>query len=166
MQGWSAHERNPVLVPERPTRVLYIVGNPYNQLLSFQRRGFLRAPYEHCKHVSGDVLGISQRPAWTLQEYLENGEDFFGLAEHFDGWWTHRDREYEIMFVRYETLPRVMVQLCDWFGIEKPFEFRQRRSDVFKQPTFITAGLVKMYGRFAQQVCALPDCVVKGPGDA
>lgn len=161
--GWSAHHRDPNVTSDRPLRVLYIVGNPYNQLLSFYRRGFLHAPYDHCAHVSGDVVGMQQRQSWSLEQYVEGGRDYFMLESHFNGWWNHTQRSYEVMFVRYETIPRVVVKMCEWFDIDEPFVFKPRNSDIFKQPDNLVRGLVDIYGRFAEQVCKLPDWVVKGP---
>lgn len=166
MKGWSAHQRDPRIEPQgRPVRVLYIVGNPYNQLLSFHRRGFLKAPYTHCRHVAGDVDGLSARDEWTVEEYVRNGVDYFRLQSHFAGWWEYRARDYEIMFVRYETMPHVLDAMRLFFCKTTPFRFEKRVSNVFGEPSAVMEGLVDMYGPFAAQVCKLPDVVVKRRND-
>lgn len=167
-QPWSAHTRNPKIVPRdgEEVRVLYIVGNPYNQLLSFHRRGFLSAPYRHCQHVGGNVQALEWRKEWTLEEYLDQGEDLFRLESHFDGWWKYAARRYEVMFVRYETMPTVIEGVAAWLGVEANFAFKPRASDVFKQPPAVREKLVEMYGRFAMRVCDLPPLIIKRPGDA
>ena len=52
--SWNAHERNYNKVPPG-SRVAYIFTNPYDIILSYVRRGFLQQPYDHMKHISGNM---------------------------------------------------------------------------------------------------------------
>ena len=162
---WSAHTRSPVIASDKPVKVLYIFGNPYNQLLSFHRRGFLRSPYLHCQHVSGDVGGISQELEWSLDTYLANGRGYLNLKEHFLGWMTHSQRTYQIMFVKYENMPDHIQELSDWFGIDAPFNFTPRQSDILRQPAHIVNSLRKMFEDYMYIVASIPDITIKGPGE-
>jgi len=161
---WSAHTRDPLIYTEEGVRVLYIFGNPYNQLLSFFRRGFMKAPYLHCQHVGGLVAHLSQENQWEIGTYLTERRECYKLRQHFEGWWGFKHRQYDIMFIRYETIPNHINDLREWFGIEERFEFVPRASDFTKQSEAIQAGLVKMFGDYKEMLDALPDVTIKKVG--
>lgn len=126
----DAHRRDPKI--DIPAKIVYVYGDPRNQLLSFFRRGFMRAPYTHCHHVRGNVEDISVLPEWTLESYLENGVDYYDLSGHLSGWLNYNQRCYEIMFVRYEAMADKMMDILQFMDIPlmpNGFEFRARSSD-------------------------------------
>ena len=66
----------------------------------------------------------------TTGRGLAVGEDLLDLEGHFRSWWEHGNRQYEIMFARYETLVRMQwrvlarvgalahmsISVCGWVG--------------------------------------------------
>jgi hypothetical protein len=164
-QGWPGHRRDPRVETDHPIKMVYVVGDPRLQLLSFHRRGFLKSPYDHCKHVGGDIAGISQELSWDLDTYLKNGRDYFQLEQHFNGWWLFPQRTYHIMFIKYDALPRRAEELRIWLDKKDSFVFKKRKSNLHDQPWYIHQGLERLYGRFAERVRMMPDVVYKHPGD-
>jgi len=133
--NWSskrvpAHQRSPLIAGEEKQRVLYIFGDPRNQLLSFFRRGFMTPPYTHCQHVGGNVKYLLRMSRISVDSYLLLEYDAYQLYEHLRGWLSHVRRRYDIMFVRYEALhkPEVEKAMRSWVGAEKSFLFKQRKS--------------------------------------
>jgi len=155
----SPHTRSPIVHIGRQ-RFMYVFGDPRNQLMSFFRRGFMKAPYEHCKHVSGNVKYLAQRKEWTVVDYLQDEYDAYMLYEHLKGWLTHHPRNYDIMFVRYEALskPAVRQRMQEWVGQDKPFEFAPRASNWKEQLTATNrVAINRMFGPMTLLIEQLPD---------
>lgn len=154
----SPHTRSPLVHIGRQ-KFLYVFGDPRSQLLSFFRRGFMRAPYEHCKHVGGNVKYLASRKEWTLDDYLREEYDAYQLYEHLHGWLTHHPRNYDIMFVRYEALGKEKVRrrMGEWVGQERPFEFKLRASHYELLPPTQRQAIDRMFGQMVLLVEQLPD---------
>ena len=153
--SWNAHQRDPSL-PEAGSQVGYIFADPYNVVLSYFRRGFLQYPYDHGKHISGDMSILMARPSWTMEDFFRLPSDPFRLQDHMEGWWNRPQRDYNIMFIRYETLTQHLPELCQWFGLSperaKHFEFIPRNSDWEQQSGFVKENLERMYGVFDRRL--------------
>ena len=158
---WNTHKRYPNLdlfsrrlKITKPIRVFYLYGDPCNTILSYFRRGFLKYPYDHCKYLGGNLTGLMKKDEWTLEEYLDNGVDFFKLRAHFEGWLNFSKRNYEILFFKYEYTEKYMNVIADWFELEKSkvdkFKFKKRSSDWRSQPKNIQDGLKRIYGDYLE----------------
>ena len=141
---FNPHGRDPCAIPPG-SRVAYICPDPRNAILSFDRRGFLTDP-AHCKHMGGNV---SRFKPMSLLEYLESDDDVFDLQGHYHTWLWYYDRQYDIGFFKYESLPRVADVLFAWLGVPekiKDFKFRQRKSDWRKLPSDTRHLMIKKLG--------------------
>lgn len=147
----NTHRRNPKMPKRFKGRVVYLYSNPYDTILSYYRRGFLKEPYDHCSHIEGDLKGIREKNKWFLQEFLKNGRDFFQLGDHFRQWFSYNGRTYDILFIKYESLLQTLPQLIEWYELPKEkmlkkFHFTARNSSWRNQPREIQEGLWKIYG--------------------
>jgi len=159
---YSAHRRNPEI--EGYDKVVYLYSNCYDTVLSYHRRGFLNTPYEHVKNIGGDLLKIFSQNHWTLKEYISNGIDFFNIDEHFYNWFFNDERKYDVMFLKYESLPQNIERLLDFYDLPKAwseqFDFKPRTSDYTKVSRAIRRGLYKMYSDHQDFLDLLPNCFI------
>ena len=160
---WNAHERS-APSPAEGSKVCYLFTDPYNIILSYFRRNFLVSPYDHAHHISGALDVLSERSSWDISSFLDLPEDPFMLESHFDGWYNHSQRNYDIMFLRYDSLKETLPSLCEWYGYPSgkslEFTFKPRASDWTKQPPHIQEGLHRMYGSFREKILSLPHVTV------
>lgn len=156
-----AHRRSPAIAGGQDQRILYVFGDPRNQLLSFFRRGFMKVPYQHCQHVSGEVNYLAAKQSWTIDEYLQEEYDAYKIREHLLGWLAHYERRYSIMFVRYEALakPTVNAAMCEWVGQLTPFKFKPRTSDYNTLTDTQRQAINRMFGQAMVMIDKLPDVV-------
>jgi len=161
--NWSesrlrAHTRSPS-APATGDRVLYVFGDPRNQLLSFFHRGFMKAPYTHCQNVNGNVNYLGTRKSWSLESYLQEEYDAYQLYEHLQGWLSHHARDYSIMFVRYEAIAKTSVrrQLREFVGQYRPFEFKPRASNFEGLSASLRQSIDRMFSHMVLLTSQLPD---------
>jgi len=83
-KGWKTHAKKNVKQPV-PYRIVYLYSNPFDQIISFARRGFLNN-HNHIRNMHGDVDNLSKEGPWILETYLEHGIDYFQIEDHFDTW--------------------------------------------------------------------------------
>jgi len=178
---YNAHERNSNLPIFNNSKVCYIFGNPYDVVLSYFRRGFMTFPYQHTSNMSGDLNAlckvppfISQsfsnpfcwfgKPSWNLDEYLELNSDPFKLEHHFLNWYKNPERNYEIMFLKYETLGDHIRDLCLWFNIDEgyvdKYERKSRNSNYKNLNDTRLKKMQRLYGDFFDRVESLPDLII------
>jgi len=163
--SWNAHERDSNK-PDPNSKVAYIYADPYNTILSYYRRNFLVTPYYHCQHISGDVNILNVKPSWTLEEFLQMSEDPFRLRDHFRGWYDNKNRTYDIMFIKYESLPYTFPKLCEWFNYDnKSFDFKSRNSEWESQSDTIKENLDRLYGAYREELSKLDDIVINPIGE-
>lgn len=163
----NTHRPNPNMPPNFKGKIIYLYSNPYNMILSFFKRGFLKSPYLHCKYIGGNLAEISKKEEWKLQEYLENGIDFFNLEKHFHNWFEFSQRNYEIMFVKYEFLQYSIEKILDWYGLPDRIDyfksnFRKRKSNWTNQKIEIIEGLYKIYGSHKEFLDGLAEIEIFG----
>lgn len=150
---------------EEGSRAVYVYGNPFNIILSYFRRNFLVAPYHHCQNIGGDLDALMQRTSWNLEAYFSLMEnDPFKLREHFYGWFEHKERSYDIMFVRYESLDSSLPEICKWYNFDeskgRDFVFKKRNSDWSESPKFVIENLERLYGQFNKELSELPNILI------
>lgn len=160
----NPHRRDPKMAPSFKGRMAYLYSNPYDTVLSYHRRGFMARPFEHCRHIGGDFNGLKQRPSWILQDYLDNGIDYFRLENHFRTWFDFQKRTYDIMFIKYESLPKTINKLLEWYELDsslaKNFNFKRRHSAWQSCPESIKNGLERIYGSFKRRLDGLDNIVI------
>lgn len=177
---WNKHERYTASALHQPiadTRVLYLFGDPFNTVTYFLQRSdkFLRSLRFHCEMMScrlPEIESLILNNKLSKEDVLcclvmssdadsasETGIDFLELEHHFRGWWQHDDRQYSIMFVRYETLSDHIDKIVQYIGAPQllDFEFRKRRSDYRSLSLPHQKGLNKSLGAFRSWLQSLPD---------
>ena len=92
----------------------------------------------------------------SLEAHLERGEDVFGLEAQFDRWTGSVQVPVNTILIKYEDLPGNIDQVLDFFGVNKPFEVRGRKTSWQDQPEHIQEGLHRVYGRLREKVLAMP----------
>jgi len=145
------------------SRILYVYSDPYNAILSFYKRGFLNPPYTHCRHMGGDhdamISNGHYLEAWSLEQFLRNGVDFFNLADHFRSWYTWYDLVPNVLYVKYEHLEIYMPEILHFLKISKnpaKFDFKCRESNWENESEYVRNGLEKMLGRHKKFIDSLP----------
>lgn len=153
------HHRIPPAGHEVPAgfRVVYVVGDPRDAVLSLFRRGYQFGHYEalHAGRSPGpDVAADLQ----SLDDFLAGGVDHFELADHVERW-LHHPPGYPVMVVRYDHLAESWPQIDEFVGIgpgAPAFAARDRRSDWRSAPPEVQQGLERLYGELADRIASLP----------
>jgi len=160
--GVNQHQRDPNGKVEGD-KLLYLFADPFNVFLSYDRRGFFRNN-SHCQNIGAEYLTTQlDQKHRSLEDVLNLETDPFKLAEHFDGYWNFKDRPYDIMFARYETLGKTIPQICEFYGGEAdPTKLlvKERNSDWTQQPKEIQEKLEKMYGEYRERLMTLDDIII------
>jgi hypothetical protein len=143
--NFHPHTRNPALVTSG-SRVAYVYSNPYDIILYYYKRGFMDTP-GHCKTMLGLIDEFDIIKGQTFDVYLDYGKDIFLLADHFFSWFGHINRNYDIMFFKYESLDKYSDILFRWLGSSLKFEYKPRATDWRKQPSHIKKKLRAVYGQ-------------------
>ena len=124
------HQRFPPAAADVPEgfRVLYPFADPRNAMLSIFRRSYGIGHYRGLHLRSPDAAAAARLA--SLDAFLAGGIDDFELEDHVERWLT--PREYPVMFVRYESLPRVWSTVREFVGIDRPvpcLEMHERASE-------------------------------------
>jgi hypothetical protein len=153
---WNEHSKNPNV---SPTNLLYVYGNPCDATMSFHRRAFMEVS-DHANRIGGDVNGLLANRPWTLEEYVNNGVDYFQLEDHFRTWLDFDERNYKIMFVKYTELSDHIGDVLDWMGFPreqaKHFVFKPRASNWLKQDKSMIDGFRSMFQTYVDLQDSLP----------
>ena len=138
------------------TKVLYIYGNPYNALLSYYRRSQVDKTWiqRHCKDLNGRYSEIN--PNWSVEDYLNNGEDLLGLEPHLDTWLDAKVN-YDILFVEFENMWNNLELIFNYLKIDKSYintfpPMKVRASDWTNQSENIQNKLQTLYGELYDKV--------------
>lgn len=142
-------------------RLGYMVGNPYNSVLSIFRRGYQQM------HVTAMHANSGTKPArlrgMSLEEYLEHGVDEFFIERQFNNWVNNSNPKHPTIIIRYELLSDNVEQILDFFGCDKPFTVKTRKSSWLDQPEYIKRGLESIYGHLNAEIEALPGVKILMP---
>ena len=162
--GWNSHRRDPNTGIPSPSRVLYLYADPFNTVLSFDRRSFL-INQEHCRNMSGDVNGLHKLVDKSLYGYLDNGIDYFDLAGHVHGWMNFWQRKYDVMFVQYEHLREHLPDILKWWDLppEKAglFRWKDRTANWENESKETLEKLYAMYGSHREWYYSLDSKILK-----
>ena len=156
------HAHSPIVYDsEKQIRLGYVFGNPYNSVLSVFRRGYQNMNTQAMNVGSGaeiaDLKGVE------IEEYLQRGVDEFRLDRQLTNWCDPKLTKHPTILIKYEELADNIEQVLDFFGCDKPFEVRTRKSSWDTQPANIVSGLVDMYGDFNKRVEEMPAITVLQP---
>jgi hypothetical protein len=165
------HQLNPEM-PDHISRVLYLYSHPYNCLISYLKRGFARmggifSPPELQDEFEGIMAG--NKNGMGLYDYLSRGKDYAGIENHFQSYFSYEERKYDIMFVKYESLPETIEDVLDWFQLSeaekqrclKEFNFTERKSDWNTENEDVKKALETILGNHALFISNLPDVTIK-----
>lgn len=152
------HGRQPPQADEVPEgfRVVYLVGEPRDAVLSIFRRDFQVGHYRSLHGKEPDAK-VRQRLE-TLETFLAAGIDDFALADHVGGWLDH-PAGYPVLFVRYEKLAEAWDEMATFVGLEPgypPLPVRARRSNRQTLGSPMKEQLDALYGDLASRIEALP----------
>ena len=156
------HRRWPPTAEEVPDgfRVLYIVGDPRDAILSIFRRNLQYGHYRslHRKEPDAGARALLE----TLQAFLDGGTDVFELDDHVDRWLTHPPG-YRVMVVRYECIHDVWPDVHEFVGLDRdhpPLAQRERRNDWRTIPSPQRDQLDGIYGALARRIEAFPPAAI------
>lgn len=135
-------------------RLGYMVGNPYNSVLSIFRREYQQM-HVKAMHANSGTMPAKLR-GMSLEEYLERGIDEFFIERQFDNWVCNPAPKHPTIIIRYELLSDNIDQVLQFFGSDKPFIVKSRKSSWLEQPAHIRNGLEKIYGHLNEKIEALP----------
>jgi len=172
---WHKHIRRPPPRIPDGIDVAYIFGNPMNSIISlFNERDKMyshnpRLPHwniMHMEHVQSKWSGNSTAEQFvakcSLEDFVQRGEDYFELEDHFNSWIDCQKQNYPILYIKSEAMfvpanaqeIRTVFKLPGLELIEKT-----RHSDWTNHP--LREGLLKMYGRLWERITQQPDIYVK-----
>ena len=111
-------------------------------------------------HVKAMHANSGTKPAnlrgMTLEEYLERGIDEFFIERQFNNWVNNSNPKHPTIIIRYELLGENIDQILNFFGSDKPFPVKSRKSSWIDQPAHIKKGLEAIYGPLNAKIERLP----------
>lgn len=145
-------------------RVVYVIGNPYNALISLFRRGY---HYMALERLEVDAKTRDRfYPSWTLRDYLANGEDLYAFTSHILNWTCPRPPlPYPVLCIKYEHLYQELDTLFDFLdvtpGQRKRFPpQKQRKSNFDELETADQKGIRRIYQPLHDYIESLPHAFV------
>jgi len=112
-------------------KIVYLFGDPRNAVLSFYSRGFGQL---HAKNLKVDYSrDLFPR---TIEDYICQNRDAWGLELHFDTWQKLKDRP-NTLYVRYEGLETEegLARVEEFLGCGmRKIAFKKRKSNFEKYP--------------------------------
>ena len=154
------------LVDKGTKKVLFMVGNPYNALLSVFRRNYQRQheismgygkywfnrESEMKVHINNDT---------TIDNYLKSGADRFNMYEHFYNWYNYEKNDIQILIIKYEYLYLHINYIMKFLDCNKPFTVKKRLSDWRKESDDVKNGFENMYGDLKSKIDSIPSIIKK-----
>ena len=152
------HLRNPVESFDQfgyngKVKVIYVFGDPINSILShFRRSKDVKRTWakHHCVNIQGDHEKFNSN--WTLDDYLNNGEDLFKLEEHFNNWTSVTVKDYDLMLLKYETSYKHEQEIMDYLDTDIKLGYRNRKSDWKNLTKTMKDKLLNMYGSLLDKI--------------
>jgi hypothetical protein len=142
------HLAHPPIAKNKNLKVIYIVGNPYNAVISIFRRNH---QYTHSKNLLKYCPNVEPIAKGTnLEEYLDRKVKKLKIRKHILNWINVKDNTYPIMVIKYEYLWEYIDEILYYLDIplseKKKFPKREaRKSDIFNLDKCTQTKLVSMY---------------------
>jgi hypothetical protein len=112
---YSRHQRT-VNFRSIDDKFVYILNNPIDILMSFERRGFL--------DIKGAVLNlqgdVSFKPPMKLSQIADSGIDFFHFQDHFERFMNQSNKG---LFIKFEGLDKGWNEIEKFTGLKRKSEF-------------------------------------------
>jgi hypothetical protein len=143
-------------------RVVYVLGDPYNAVLSIFRRGLGEGHYRGV-HCMPPADAVRARLA-DLELFLEAGIDDFGLEDHLNQWLSNTDARYPVMFLKFDALIDCWPRVRRFVGLPDdtpPPTIRARHSNWRSHPEPTQRRLQAIYGRLANHIDELPSLLIQ-----
>ena len=144
-------------------RYIYIFKDPVEGLVS-------RYGYGHCMHVGGDC-GKDDKGFPNLEQYANDGKDFFKISDFFDHWTTegYGGRKYPVITVNYHKIWDNVPAVVEALGLPSNLAstFPKRTETVRNNKTGakeghmnhseqVRDGLRKIYRNVLDEIRAMP----------
>jgi len=156
------HHRNPNYgVLGKSSKVIYLMCNPYDYTISSFSRS-KEGPFNisHTKQCGGDWKYFEDRKSQTLSEYLTDPYDAYKYKEHADGYLNNIDRQYNLLFMKYEALNEYGIKpLVDFWELDvnpSMYKFKRRKSDWTQMSDEVKLLLENKYGKLMEWYKNLP----------
>jgi len=143
------------------SKVIYLMCNPYDYTISsFTRSKEGSFNVDHTRQCGGDWEYFQNNKNQTLEEYLADPYDAFKYREHAEGYLNNTDRQYNLLFMRYEALSEYGIKpLVDFWGLDVDpsiYKFKQRKSDWTQMSDEVKLLLENKYGKVMEWYQNLP----------
>lgn len=126
--GWNGHARNPNKNASPDNKIIYLTADPFDTLMSFDRRGFLISS-SHCQQMDGNMELMKKiKDGGGLSRLIELGDDPYQFESHIRGWMDFKERSYDLMIVKYEHLVELIPDILTFFGV-----YTDERVDKFRK---------------------------------
>ncbi|NNE73110.1 MAG: hypothetical protein HKN26_05555, partial [Acidimicrobiales bacterium] len=138
-------------------RVIYVVGDPRNAVLSLFRRNYQVGHYRSMQE-GAEVTAVVAETLESLDSYLAADRDVFDIAGHVAAWRNHPPG-YPVMFLRHEYLHDVWPGVMEFVGLDRasePLPRRERASNWRDQPAEVQARLEALLGDVAREIESWP----------
>jgi hypothetical protein len=152
--------------PNEKCNLVFLIGNPYNAIVSVFRRGFqniheVAMSYgKFWLHNKDDFKNKKIMPRETLHNYLKNNTiDAFHIKEHIYNWTNFDDGRTSIRIVKYENLSDHIAEILKFTGCNKPFAIRKRSSDYRNLPNETMSLLMDRYRDVQKIIADMPSIV-------
>lgn len=153
---------------DKQYRFLFLIGNPYNAVLSVWRRG---CQWEHERCMSFGKFWYKDHRSYkdyvikgrlTFKQYLENGVDAFHIIDHVKNWVNYKPiRNEKIMILKYEFIPAYTNEIAKFFNKKNKFIFMDRKNNFKNEPEEIKEKLIKIYKDTKEYIDSLPPIILK-----
>lgn len=147
-------------------KVLFLIGNPYNSIISIFNRKLAR---RHEISMNFGKLWFQNKQEMTpilnknttLEEYLELGVDVFNMNEHLENWINYKKKDLDILIIKYENLEQHVDEAMKFFNCKRKFEVKNRNSNWESMPDAIKSDLQFVYSDIKRKIDSLPSIIKK-----
>jgi hypothetical protein len=138
-------------------RVVYILGDPRDAVLSIFRRGRQESHYRGM--IGFEPSATTLHHLSNLDTFLEGGVDEFLIEDHLDRWMNRAPIGYPVLFLKFWSLPESWSTVMDFVGAPQESEGPElvpRASDWSSLAEPQRTRLDRMYGALAERIDAMP----------
>lgn len=162
---------HPVFKGKRVRRAIYVYGNPIQAVMSHFRRDYHK--YMIPKLTSDSHTGSADYTELvraspvdiTFDQFLEEGKDQFGLAEHWRRW-TREPLAFDTLFVRFEVFFENLEAIFDFLELPRsdlahfPAK-KERKTALLQLDPAKRAAMDTIYGDLVRDMDARPGLFIR-----